>query len=593
LLVTAALAASLLLAPGLTGGFVFDDYPGLVHNTNLQMSTLNWEQLVRAARGYGGPFGRPLSTMSLALDHALHGMNPFWFKLTNLGIHALNTLLLGVLIYQLLPLAWTGAAQPRLNRAAALIAFCWGAHPLQVSAALYVIQRMELLAHTFVLLSLIAYVRARTSSKTSRATAWMVLSGASFLLGLMSKENAIQTPMFAASIEIALLRFQCHSTANRKRLIALYVCGALAAVAGYLVWAPWKALNFAMRDFTAWERVLTQFRVLPVYLEWMVWPSPANLSFYHDDLAPSRGWLEPWTTLAGFVLLLMMAVVAVRARKRYPMTTLGILVFFSSHIVTSSAINLELMFEHRNYLAVLALILPAADLIRLASTRGHSASAAIIATAVIVVFGFTTTLRAMTWGNEALFANSATIDNPASPRASYELATQYIQRAGDDSSSLNYTLAMAEFERASQLPRSSPLPEQALILIATKLHQPVQVRWWERLSSKFSTRPLGPQELSAFYALHSERIQGRPLDDARLQKISEIYVERAPRSFEAHLLYADFAGRILKSPSLAARQYCYAAQLKRDKSMYLEKLVAGLIEQNRMDEAAAMANCRG
>ncbi|MCW0411049.1 hypothetical protein NB709_000925 [Xanthomonas sacchari] len=581
-----------VFVPGLSGGFLFDDYQAVVENGSIMLKAITLHGLWEAAHAYGGPIGRPIATLSLALGYWMHGMDPGAYKEGNLLLHAFNIVLVGILLRRLFALAWPAESDRNQAIASILVSLAWGVHPLQVSSVLYVVQRMELLGNFFLLLSLIAYVSARTRQMAGvRGGTMLVLSFVFLVLGVLSKENATQMPVYAFVIELALMRFSAQNRRLQKVIKVAY--GSIFAVGavvffGFLL--PHISGQFAMRDFTMWERVMTQFRVLPEYMYWMVWPSPGNLTFYHDDVAPSHGMFQPITTFLGLVFLGGFVSIGILARRKAPLVSLGVGFFFASHLITSAPLALELVFEHRNYLALLGPLLIAAELVRwLVSIRMH-AVAFVLVGACIAGLAFATFLRSSVWGNPALFANSAVIDNKNSSRASYELASIYMERSGGEVDSINYTLAMAELARASILPRSSPLPEQAMILINAKAGRPVNPEWQARIVRKFEARPLGPQEFSAFYALHSERMDGTPVSDQLLKTISEIYVRRQPELLDAHLLYADYAGRILRDPGLAAREYCAAIQIKHD-SAYDERLVASLVEQGRIEEARLVAPC--
>jgi len=588
-----ALVACAAFIPGLSGGFLFDDFQAVVSNQHIQLKQLTLEGLLTASRAYGGPYGRPVSTISLALSYWLHGMNASAFKVGNLFIHCLNIVLLGWLLRQLLQLAWPSLQQRARDWYALAIVLAWGLHPLQVSSVLYVVQRMELLGHTFTLLSLVAYIYARNKQVIGiRSWPLFLVSGSACLLGLLAKENAAQLPLYTLVIELVLLRF---GASNRTVSASIKVAYAGLFSAGMLVFVwfllPRAAEQFSLRDFTMWERVMSQFRALPMYLYWMIWPSPSNLTFYHDDFLPSRGLLAPWTTLAGLALLVALLFLAVLTRKRLPLVSIAIGFFFAAHAVTSAPIALELVFEHRNYFALLAPLLVIASLMRWMIDSGQRIVAFSLVIALLMGFAFTTLLRSAIWGSPLLFANSATIDNKNSARAAYELATIYLQESGGDVDSFYYALAMAELKRASALPRSSPLPEQAIILTKIKLGQPVESEWWVRIRDKFKNQALGPQAFSAFYTLHSERMEGVLIADDKLQEISEIYVARQPSSFEAHILYADYAGRVLRDFSLAAREYCAAIKIRKDDPGYGLRVTSSLVRQERFGEARALASC--
>ena len=80
--------------PGLTGGFAFDDYPNILLNPAITDSDLSVTGLANAAwSGVAGPLKRPIAMISFVLNYDTTGGSPLAFKLTNLGIHLLNGLL--------------------------------------------------------------------------------------------------------------------------------------------------------------------------------------------------------------------------------------------------------------------------------------------------------------------------------------------------------------------------------------------------------------------------------------------------------------------------------------------------------------------
>ncbi|HMF48961.1 MAG TPA: hypothetical protein VK603_09970, partial [Candidatus Saccharimonadales bacterium] len=54
---------------------------------------LGWEQISWMVKTFHGGHYQPLSWITLGLDYVLWGMDPFGYHLTNLLIHAANTVL--------------------------------------------------------------------------------------------------------------------------------------------------------------------------------------------------------------------------------------------------------------------------------------------------------------------------------------------------------------------------------------------------------------------------------------------------------------------------------------------------------------------
>src|SRR5690606_41279616 len=75
---------------------------------------------------------------------------------------------------------------------------------------------------------------------------------------------------------------------------------------------------FAGRDFTLYERLLSQLRILPMYLGQMLLPLPGSMPFYYDAWPKSTGWLSPSSTLAGALFLVALVDVAWMLRVSMP-----------------------------------------------------------------------------------------------------------------------------------------------------------------------------------------------------------------------------------------------------------------------------------
>jgi Flp pilus assembly protein TadD len=91
----------------------------------------------------------PLTWLSLQLDYELYRLHPWGYHLTNLLLHAANTLLLFLVFRRM-----TGAPWP-----SALVAALFAVHPLHVESVAWVAERKDVLSTFFGLLALAAYVR--------------------------------------------------------------------------------------------------------------------------------------------------------------------------------------------------------------------------------------------------------------------------------------------------------------------------------------------------------------------------------------------------------------------------------------------------
>src|SRR3984885_13655768 len=119
LLLAALAITAALYWPGLQGGFLFDDYPNIVDNHNVQPVDAKFSSLVAAALSSpSSQFKRPLASLSFALNYLATGLDPYWMKLTNLIIHLLN----GLLVFLLSRVLLQSSETPSVKTASPFIA---------------------------------------------------------------------------------------------------------------------------------------------------------------------------------------------------------------------------------------------------------------------------------------------------------------------------------------------------------------------------------------------------------------------------------------------------------------------------------------
>ena len=551
-----AVAAILVFHPGLSGGFLFDDLPNLVKAEDWKATSLDRSTLVEAMRsGQTSENGRPLAMLSFAINHALTGLDPWWLKATGLLLHLINGLLAWRLLRHLL--AANAPSRPAQGELVAfLIAAAWLVHPLQASTVLYTVQRMEIGATTGVLWSVLAYVRLRQAQLAGRpAWPWTLTAVAGLLFGLGFKESAAIAPLLALLLEASLFGFRQKNGAISRGWVSAYALLMLAGVLLFLrVIVPLTSMAaYAARDFSAGERLLTQGPVLAMYVKQILLPLPDTFRFYYDAFPVSHALTEP-RTLAAWSFLAAMALLAIAVRKRWPLTTLGIAWFFACHAITSSPIPLELAFEHRNYLALLGLLLALAPPLQALGRHVHADARRVLAALPVLALAILGGLAASTWGDPLRLAWALENRGVDSPRATYALAAQLIDMGGGDQQSPTEAMGMALLERARHLPTSSALPVQALIVMRSRHAQDVDPALWADFREHLTRRSIGPEGIEALYAVSNCRIAAVcTLDDGELLDTFLAVLRANPADSTVHTMYADFAWNVLDDAELALR----------------------------------------
>ncbi|MGM9516605.1 hypothetical protein ACS5PK_20325 [Roseateles sp. DB2] len=527
---TAALAVCLLM-PGRGGEFVFDDLSNIVDNTRVHLSVLSPESIWAASFSYQPGHGsRPLAMLSFALDYwRAGGSVAAVFKQTNLIIHGLTVLALVGLVRQLLRIAGWPARQADI--VALGLALAWGIHPIQVSAVLYVVQRMQTLSTLFLILALWAYVAARTASTGSRSVPYWrwALFALLGLLGFACKEDVLLLPGFTWILELTLLGFRSGDGSPSRRLWQVYLALVSLGVAVYLLLVVpyyWTAEPYPWRNFSSLERLLTQARVLVMYLGQIALPLPQRLPFYYDDLEPSRGLLDPPGTLASLVVLAALAVWAWRWRTRRPLFSTGILLFLMGHFMTSNVLNLELAFEHRNHFPLIGILLAVADLgywfvTRFKPSRGV---ATIVTGAVLVVLALLTFIRASVWGSPLQFALQGAEWAPTSPRAWQLLCKTYFHRSGGETAHPFFSMAIQSCQHAAELP-GAIMPLADLITLRTLQGAPTQEDW-AGLEKKLRTEALAPEVRDLVWTMIVNINNGVALDARAMVRVIAAFESR-------------------------------------------------------------------
>jgi protein O-mannosyl-transferase len=344
----------LLYLPGLSGSFLFDDFSNLDGLKDLGSDPAASELLQFLSHGISSPSGRPISLATFALQAADWPNSPEGFLRVNLLIHLLNGALL---LWSFLIIGRLMQMPGRSSLYVPLIgATLWLVAPIQASAVLYVVQRMTELSATFVFSGMLLYLTGReatTSGKNPRvAGAWMSLGllwGA--CLGVLAKENAVLMPLLVVVLEFTLLA-QVPRPAFWKKWAGVFLGLPIAALVAYLlIKTSLLADGYALREFTAWQRLLTETRVLFLYLHKLLLPWPSAIRLLYDDFPASASLMEPWTTLASVLALSGLVGLALRLRKAAPWFAFALFWFLAAHLLESTVLPLELVFEHRNYQA--------------------------------------------------------------------------------------------------------------------------------------------------------------------------------------------------------------------------------------------------
>lgn len=417
-------------SPALSGALLLDDISNLSGLGHVQDRLT---ALIFIFSGDAGPVGRPVALATFALQADAWGATAEPFLRVNILIHLINACLLAGVLWKL---SGTGGIPGDKRHFVAIgAAAIWLFMPLLASSSLMIVQRMTTLSATFVLLALLGYLRARAGLDRSpgRALAGMsvcLLTGT--LLAVLTKESGALLATYVLALESTVLpRPQVLARARWQTWKALFLLMPTVLILGYLLYrVPYPPDVILRRDFTAWERLLTESRILWEYLFNAFIPQPGHFGPFHDGYSAAGTILNPLTLLSVAAWLAVSAL-AVVWRRRYPLLGLAVFWYLGGHLLESTVLPLELYFEHRNYLPIVGPIYAAcAALMQVAHGRERVVCVGICSYAglsAVVLF-----THATLWGNPAEAARYWKQHFPESVRAAstaaqYTLASQGLE----------------------------------------------------------------------------------------------------------------------------------------------------------------------
>ncbi|MFT5051303.1 MAG: tetratricopeptide (TPR) repeat protein [Chlamydiales bacterium] len=392
-----AMALGGLYGGTLHGPFLFDDTLAIIESPNI-------ESLTPISRALDAPEGsgadrRPLVALSLALNHAAGGRDPYGYHAVNLGLHILAALTLLGLIRQTLLLRserdgkGTGAgSQARATALGFVLTLMWSVHPLHTSTLHMVINRNELMSGLFTFLTLYASAR---SLRVTGSREWTSVAIVACLLGAASKEVVAAVPLI-----VLLYDRLFHSPSLGKALRsnrALYAGLALTWVALALLattGSRGESAGFGLQGFSSLDYLMTQTGALLHYLSLTFWPR--TLAFDYAGWPVPEGLSQCWRQGLAVVALLALSVVS--WKRGTVAGFLGLSCFLilspsSSFIPLSGA----LVAEHRMYIPAAALLAAAACVFAAGVTRALPRAGAttgyVLALAVAASFAARTVVR--------------------------------------------------------------------------------------------------------------------------------------------------------------------------------------------------------
>ncbi|MDZ7830667.1 MAG: tetratricopeptide repeat protein [Desulfobacterales bacterium] len=345
--------------------FQLDDYQNITRNAKIHMQSFSLDAVVDSF--YATPtqdsLYRPLSYFSLSLNWLWGGDDVTGYHIVNTTIHLLTAFFLFLTVRLLLRTPNVkGLDHNTIYFVALLSATIWCIHPIQIQAVTYIVQRMASMAALFYIIGIFCYLKARMTKIAVHRLFWWGFCALSFLFAIGSKNNAMMLPVVLLLMEFIFFR-DLKDRKTQKLAASMFIIGAfLVAAAGVFIFMDgnfnrYLERIYEVRPFSWQQRLMTQPSVLLFYLFQIFYPTVEHYSITHD-FPISVSLLNPWTTLPAILINASLIGVAVWRIRKNPVLSFAILFYYCNHVIESSILPLEMVFEHRNYLPTLFLFVP-------------------------------------------------------------------------------------------------------------------------------------------------------------------------------------------------------------------------------------------
>lgn len=300
-----ALAVFVLYLPAGKNAFVLYDDDLYITENAMVTGGLSWEGIVWAFTSFHGGNWHPLTWISHMLDVTLFGVDPTWHHLASVGIHALATALLLLLLN-----AMTGTVGPPV-----LVAALFAVHPLHVESVVWAAERKDVLMGVFWILTTLEYLRYVRMPSVSR---YLVVIGF-FICALLAKPAVVALPLSLLVLDFWPLGRLVRG-AVRRMFFEKVPLFALAAASAAITYVAQELSGGLLLSETSplLLRVANAAASTVSYLRKTAWPT--MLAHYYPFPLATIPWQQTCRALAVVALI---SVAAWFLRRRHPAVISG------------------------------------------------------------------------------------------------------------------------------------------------------------------------------------------------------------------------------------------------------------------------------
>jgi hypothetical protein len=397
---------------------------------------------------------RPLTTLGFALQWAVGAGHPIAFRIGS------------ILLYVAVCLAFFGLARVLLPSNGAWVASAlFAVHPIHVEAVALGVGQAELTVGLLSILSVAAYLVARSGGAPITTRAQIGLLGL-YAAACLFKESGVILPGLFIAAELTLIRDPKPLMDRVTRLRPFYLWCALVAVS--LIGVRTLVLGGdVVGSFTAealWGlsiggRALTMLGVVPEWIRLMLWPAHLQSDYSPQEIVAATDWGSAQWLGLGILALAVLA--ALRARGELPVLTFGVLwiavaIFPVHNVLVPTGIVLAertLFLPSAGMMLVLGALTPGVVSAVMASRPWVRAAATGTFAVVLLAGAARSAFRQLVWHDQFRLYEEGIKDAPLSYRVRYAYAELMFMLGQKGTAEANYRAAILLYPRGFSIYR--------------------------------------------------------------------------------------------------------------------------------------------
>ena len=341
----------------------YDDDVYVLKNSHINAG-LSWQTLKWSFTSFYASNWHPLTWLSHALDCQMFGLDAGKQHDTNLALHALNVLLLFIVLWR---------ATSYIGRSAMVAAF-FALHPINVESVAWIAERKNLLSMMFFLLALGAYTWYARRPGSSR---YLVVT-AFYALGLMAKPQVITFPFVLLlwdywplqrmeSSAVTPSGEKTASVSDTRRFPAKSLSWLILEKLPLLALSLGSAVVTILAQYESGSMTGPHWQPFPIrlenavvayarYLGKAIWPSDLVAIYPHPGNS-----LKLWQVAAALLLLLAVTALVIAERKRRRYLLVGWLWFLGTLVpmIGVLQVGVQAMADRYAYLPFIGLFIMA------------------------------------------------------------------------------------------------------------------------------------------------------------------------------------------------------------------------------------------